>query len=131
MKKFLLNRKFVLSLALLTVLISVPPTEVHAMPTASVTSFNAAALRPTQINSIMTELSRPEAQAHLMLMGVSQNELRDKLEQLDDAQLTSVAAQADAVKAAGDGGLGLIIAILVIAILIVVFVRLKNHERIN
>jgi hypothetical protein len=131
MKKLLLNRKFILGLALWTICISVPPTEVLAMPTTSVSSFNAASLRPAQINTIMTELTRPEAQAHLMLMGVSQSELREKLNQLDDAQLASVAAKADAVKIAGDGGLGLIIGIMILAILIIVFIRLKNHERIN
>jgi len=129
MRKFLLNRKFVMTLALWTILISIPPSNAFAMPSASVSAFDIASLRQTQVNKIMAELSRPEARAHLMLMGISQNELKDKLTQLDDAQLASVAKKADAVKVAGDG-LGIIITLLVIAILAIIFVRLANNKKI-
>ena len=130
MRKFLLNRKLVLTLALWTMLISIPPSNAFAMPSASVTAFDGASLRQAQMNKIMSELSRPEARAHLMLMGISQNELKEKLNQLDDAQLASVANKADAVKVAGDAGLGIIITILVIAILAIIFVRLANNKKI-
>ncbi len=118
-----------MTLALWTILISIPPSNAFAMPSASVSAFDIASLRQTQVNKIMAELSRPEARAHLMLMGISQNELKDKLTQLDDAQLASVAKKADAVKVAGDG-LGIIITLLVIAILAIIFVRLANNKKI-
>jgi len=131
MRKFLLNRKLILTLTLWTMLISIPPSNGYAMPSASVSAFDIASARQAQMNKILIELARPEAKAHLMLMGVSQSELKQELARLDDAQLADVAAKADAIKVAGDSGLGIIIAILVIAILIVIFVRLKNHQRIN
>jgi len=130
MRKFLLNRKLVLTLALWAILISIPPSNAFAMPSASVSSFDLASLRQTQMNKIISELSRPEARAHLMLMGISQNELKEKLSQLDDAQLASVAKKADAVKVAGDAGLGIIITLLVIGILAIIFVRMANNKKI-
>ncbi len=130
MRKFLLNRNLVLTLALWTMLISIPPSSAFAMPSASVSAFDIVSLRQTQMNKIMSELSRPEARAHLMLMGISQNELKEKLTQLDDAQLAGVAKKADAVKVAGDAGLGIIITLLVIAILAIIFVRLANNKKI-
>ncbi len=131
MRKFLLNHKLVTILALWTIFISIPPSNAFAMPSASVTAFDVVSLRQAQMSKIMSELSRPEARAHLMLMGISQNELKAKLTQLDDAQLASVAKKADAVKVAGDAGLGIIITLLVIAILAIIFIRLSNHQRIN
>jgi hypothetical protein len=130
MRKFLLNHKLVTTLALWTILISIPPSNAFAMPSASVTAFDIVSLRQAQMNKIMSELSRPEARTHLMLMGISQNELKAKLTQLDDAQLASVAKKADAVKVAGDAGLGIIITLLVIAILAIIFVRLANNKKI-
>ncbi len=130
MRKLLLNRNFVLTLALWTMLVSIPPSNAFAMPSASVSVFDSASLRQTRMNSILSELSRPEARAHLMLMGISQNELKEKLTQLDDAQLAGVAKKANAIKVAGDGGLGLIVTLLVIAILVIIFSRLYNHDRI-
>ena len=131
MRKFLLNRKFVLALAMWTILISIPPSDAHAMPSASVSAFDVVSMRQGQMDHIMSELSRPEAKAHLMLMGISQSQLKDKLAQLDDAQLAGVSKKADAIKVAGDGGLGLIVVLLVIGILAIIFVRLYNNKRIN
>ncbi len=130
MRKLLLNRKFVLTLTLWTILISIPPSNAFAMPSASVSTFDIVSLRQAQMNKIMSQMSRPEARAHLMLMGISQNELKEKLTQLDDAQLASVAKKADAGKVAGDAGLGIIITLLVIAILAIIFVRLANNKKI-
>ncbi len=130
MRKALLNRKFVLALALWTTFVSLPPSNAFAMPSASVSAFDGASLRQAQMNSILSQMSRPEARAHMMLMGVNQNELKEKLTQLDDAQLDSVAQKAQAIKVAGDAGLGIIITLLVIAILVVIFMRLNNNQRI-
>ena len=130
MRKALLNRKIVLALALWTTFVSLPPSNAFAMPSASVSAFDGASLRQAQMNSILSQMSRPEARAHMMLMGVNQNELKEKLTQLDDAQLDSVAQKAQAIKVAGDAGLGIIITLLVIAILVVIFMRLNNNQRI-
>ncbi len=131
MRKFLLNRKFVLTLALWTMMISIPPSNAFAMQSASVSAFDGVSLRQVQMGNILSQLSRPEARAHMMLMGINQAQLKEKLAQLDDAQLASVSKKADAIKVAGDSGLGLIIVLLVIGILAIIFVRLYNNKRIN
>jgi hypothetical protein len=131
MRKFLLNRSFVLTLALWTILISAAPSNAFAMPSASVSTFDASSMRQLQMNKILSELSRPEAKTHLMLMGINQNELKEKLAQLDDAELAVVADKAEAIKVAGDSGLGIIITLLVIGILAIIFYRLYHNKRIN
>lgn len=131
MRKILLNRKFVLTLAVWMALLSIPPSNALAMPSVSVSTVDGAAMRQTQMNGILLQMSRPEARAHMMMMGISSGELKAKLAGLDDAQLAYVAQKADAVKVAGDAGLGLIITLLVIGILAIIFVRLYNNKKIN
>jgi hypothetical protein len=130
MRNILLNRKFVLTLTLWTVLISLPPSNAFAMPSASVSAFDASSFRQAQMDKILIELSRPEARAHMMLMGIKQAELQEKLSQLDDAQLATVADKASAVKVAGDAGLGIVITILVIVILVIIIQKLNHNKRI-
>ena len=120
-----------MTLALWTMLISVPPSNAFAMPSASVSTFDVASIRQVQMDKILTELSRPEARTHLMLMGINQGELKERLAQLDDAQLSNVANKADAIKVAGDSGLGIIIAVLVIGILAIIFYKLYHNKKIN
>lgn len=120
-----------MTLAVWTILISIPPSNAFAMPSASVATFDNASIRQAQISHIVADLSGPQARAHMMMMGVSPIELREQLAQLDDEQLASVAQKSNQVKVAGDAGLGIIITILVIAILAIIFVRLSNHQRIN
>ena len=124
-RKYLLNRKFVFTLALWMAFLSVPPSNAFAMPSDSVAGFNAAAARQAEIEKIMAVLSRPEARAHLVLMGVKPNELRDRLGRLDDEQLASVASRAEEVKVGGDA-LGVVVALLVIAILVVLLIKLSD-----
>lgn len=124
MRKFLLNRPFVLAMAFLALFVSLPPSKALAMPSASVSTFNVAA-RQAQIDQIMSVLSRPEARAHLVLMGIRQEDLKARLSQLDDRQLAMVADKADAVKAGGDA-LGIVVVVLVIAILVVLLMKLSD-----
>ncbi len=125
MRDFLLNRKFVFLLACWATFISVPPSQALAMPSDSVSVFSGAAVRDAQIHKIMGVLSRPEARAHLVMMGIDQKELKSGLSKLDDRQLGLVADKADQVKAAGDG-LAVVIALLVITLLVIVILKLSN-----
>ena len=130
MRKFILNPKLVWSVSLWAILISISPSNVFSMPSVSVSALDSVSFRESQINNIMSELYRPETRAHMMMMGISQKELKAKLTQLDDEQLASVAKKADAVKVAGDAGLGILITLLVIGILAIIFVRLANNKKI-
>ena len=125
MRDFLLNRKFVFLLACWTTLLGVSPSQALAMPSDSVSVFSGASVRDAQIHKIMEVLSRPEARAHLVMMGIDQRELKSGLSKLDDRQLGLVADKADQIKVAGDG-LAVVIALLVIALLVVAILKLSN-----
>ena len=122
MRKILLNRKFVTVLVLWMSLISIPPSNAFAMPSDSIAAFTIPSVREAQIENILMVLSRPEAKAQLMLMGINQETLKEKLNQLDDRELNTVSQKVDSVKAGGV--LGLIIVLLVIAILVVLLARI-------
>jgi len=57
-------------------------------------------------------------------LGLSPGEVQSRLEQLNDPQIHQLALRVDELAVAGDSGLGIIIAILVIAILVVILVYL-------
>ncbi len=128
MRKFLLNRRLVLAMALWAVFLGVCPTNGFAFPTQSLASLAPSAAREYQINKIMDVLSRPEARLHLQLMKLNEQDVRSSLTKLDDSQLTQVAQRADAVKAAGDGALGVIIALLIITLLVVLILRVSDKK---
>ena len=125
MRKILLNRKFVTVLVLWMSLISIPPSNAFAMPSDSIAAFTMPSVRESQIENILMVLSRPEARAQLMLMGINQTTLKEKLNQLDDRELNTVSQKVDSVKAGGDA-LGLVIVLLVIAILVVLLLKLSD-----
>jgi hypothetical protein len=65
-------------------------------------------------------------QQRLEDFGLTPEEVNAKLAGLSDAQLHQMAAQLDALMPGGE--LGLIIALLVIAILVVIFIYLLDHR---
>ncbi len=126
MTQRLLNPRFALILAVWAVLMGVFSGRASAMPRGSLgLSPAVSSTRTAQIERIMTVLSKPEAQVHLRAMGIRLPELRSRLSKLDDAQLARMAQKADTVKAGGQ--LGLLIAALVIAILIVIFIAIVKR----
>ena len=128
MRKYLLDRKFVWVMALWMALLSVPPSNAFAFPSESLSVSDTAGARQAQIDKVMSVLSRPEAQLHLRLMRINDQQVRAALTKLDDAQLAQVARKADTVKAAGDGTLGVLIALLVIVLLVVLIINLSNKK---
>ena len=128
MRKYLLNNRFVWMMTLWAALICIPPSNAFAFPSQSLSTVQPALLRQAQIDSVMDALSRPEAQLHMRLMHLDENQVRESLTKLDDTELAQVAQRADSVKAAGDAGLGLIIALLVIVLLVVLIVNLSNKK---
>jgi hypothetical protein len=63
----------------------------------------------------------------LSQLGFSHDEIQSKLSQLSDQQIHQIALQLDDLKV-GQDALGVIIALLVIAILIVVLLKLTGHK---
>jgi hypothetical protein len=61
-------------------------------------------------------------------LGLTQDEIQGRLSQLSDQQLHKLALRLDSVEAGGDSGLGIVIAILIIAILVVLLIQLTGHR---
>ena len=125
MTKLLLDRKIVFVVTMWAFLIGIPPSGAYAMPSESIAAFTVPSVREAQMDHILSVLSRPEARAHLMMMGITEKELKEKLLRLDDQQLALVSDKADQVNAGGSA-LGLVIVLLVIAVLIILIVKLSD-----
>ena len=68
------------------------------------------------------------ARERLKELGYTSEEIQSRLGQLNDRQLHQLALRVDDLTVAGDEGLGIIIALLVIAILVVILVYLLQHR---
>ncbi len=102
------------------------PQTAFALPSESVTTFQAAPERQAQMEKVLSMLSRPDAKLQMRLAGIPEKDLRRRIEQMDDSQLQWAAERSDQVKAAGF--LGVIIALLVIAILVVILIWLVDKD---
>ncbi len=125
----LLDPKLAFCLAMWAGVLGVRPGQAMAIPSESATSFQSDSVRAAQIESIMSVLSRPEAQIHLRAHGVDPRNLRERLARLDDSQLAAVSEKAEMVRSAGI--LGLVIGLLVVLILIVVLILLMDDKDID
>ena len=61
-------------------------------------------------------------------LGFAPGEVQTRLDSLDDSQLHQLALRLDDLTVAGDEGLGIIIALLVIAIIVVIVIQLTGHK---
>jgi len=61
-------------------------------------------------------------------LGFTQDEIRARLHQLSDQQIHQLALNLDDLKVGADSGLGIIIALLVIAILVILIIQLTGHR---
>jgi len=82
--------------------------------------------RAEDLQSIQRVLENKLVQQRLADLGLTPEEINAKLSGLSDAQLHQMAAQIDALMPGGE--LGLIIALLVIAILVVIFIYLLDRR---
>jgi hypothetical protein len=119
MRKYLLNHEFVLFVSVCTFFLSIQSSNGLALPSESTLALEGSSAREAQIEKIMSVLDRPEAQLHLIAMGISKSQVREQLSQLDDTQLALVSEKADVVKAAGDEVVGAVLIILLIIFLVV------------
>ena len=81
--------------------------------------------RTVDLKKIQTALETKVVSEKLTQLGFNKDEIQSRLHQLSDQQLHKVALQFDQLKVGGDGGI--VIAILVIAILVVLFVFLARR----
>ena len=82
--------------------------------------------RSADLTKIRAALEMKVVSEKLVQLGFDKDEIQAKLGSLSDQQLHKIALKADELKVGGDGA-GIVIAILVIAILVVLFVYLLRR----
>jgi hypothetical protein len=83
--------------------------------------------RNYDIEKIQTVTESKMIKDRLEKLGFSSDEVRSRLDRLSNQQVHQLALQLDDIKIGGDG-LGILIALLVIAILVVVLIQLTGHR---
>ena len=83
--------------------------------------------RAADLQKIQTVLEMKMISERLKSLGFTSEEIQKRLSQLSDQQLSQFAQQLDDLKVGGDG-LGIIVALLVIAILVVILLYLTGHR---
>ena len=119
------------TLAMTILVTGVFPPEVQAMlapPSATANESGTGLNRAADLQKVQSVLETKVVQQRLADYGLSQDEINTRVNQLSDAQLHQLATQVDAMIPAGDGGLGIVIALLVIAILAIILVYLLDHR---
>ena len=84
--------------------------------------------RVTDIDKIQKALETKMVRERLEKLGYTHEEMNSRLARLSDQQIHNLALQIDEIKVGGDGGLGIVIACLVIAILVVLLIQLTGHR---
>ncbi len=84
--------------------------------------------RAQDLDKIQKVIEAKMVGERLAKLGFTVDEVKSRLERLNDQQLHQLALNLDNMKVAGDDGLGLVIALLVIAILVVLFLQLTGHQ---
>ena len=83
--------------------------------------------RQADLGKIQKVLETKMIRERLAQYGMTQDEVNTRLSQLSDQQLHKFALQIDDLKVGGDG-LGIVIALLVIALLVVLIIQLTGHR---
>lgn len=84
--------------------------------------------RAADMDRIQKVLETKMIKDRLEKLGFTQDEINSRLAQLSDQQMHQLALQLDDLKVGKDDGLGIIIALLVIAILVVILLQLTGHR---
>jgi hypothetical protein len=84
--------------------------------------------RSVDLQKIQKVLETKAISERLTQFGLTHDEIMHRLSQLSDQQIHQIALQLDDLKVGQDSGLGIIIALLVIAILVVVLLQLTGHK---
>ncbi len=127
---YLLKSIIIWLLVITTLAMGMCPPVTHAMlapPLPTTADSSSDSLRNTDLKKIQSILESKIVRQRLEDLGLDPEEINAKLSRLSDDQLHQFATQVDAIIPAGDG-LGLVIALLVIAILAVILVYLLDHR---
>lgn len=99
---------------------------------AAFTPSQAISLATTDRNAdlerIQSVLEQKIVRQRLHDLGFTDEEIKTRLSQLSDQQIHNLAQQIDDLRVGKDDALGVVIALLIIAILIVVLLQLMGHK---
>ena len=84
--------------------------------------------RAADMEKIQKVLELKAVSERLTQLGLAQEEIRNRLDQLSDQQIHQAALQLDDLKVGQGDALGLIIALLVIAILVVILLNITGRR---
>ncbi len=84
--------------------------------------------RSSDLVKVQKFLEMKMVQERLREYGLTREEIQSRLDQLSDPQIHQLALKVDDLRVAADGGLGIIVALLVIAILVVILILLLGHR---
>jgi len=83
--------------------------------------------RSADLEKIQKVLETKAVSKRLAQLGLTQDEIQNRLTQLSDQQIHQAATKLDDLKIGGDG-LGLLIAVLVVLVLVIVILQLTGHK---
>ena len=84
--------------------------------------------RAGDLERIQQVLENKAVSQRLAQLGLSRDEIQNRMAQLSDHQIHQIALQLDDLKVGKSDAIGLIVALLVIAILIVILINLTGHK---
>lgn len=84
--------------------------------------------RAADLEKVRKVLEMKVVSERLGKFGFTQDEIQSKINNLSDQQIHRLALQIDDLKVGSDDALGIIVALLVIAILVVVVLQLTGHK---
>ena len=84
--------------------------------------------RSSDLQKVQKFLEMKMVGERLKEYGFAREEIKARLDQLSDQQIHQLALKIDELKVAADDGLGIIVALLVIAILVVILIMLLGHR---
>lgn len=108
-------------------IISIAPRVEAGFSPSEIIAF-AQAERAADLEKIQKVLEVKAISERLKQLGLAQNEIQQRLAQLSDQQVHQIALQLDNIKVGQDDALTIIIALLVIAILVVILLKLTGHK---
>jgi len=84
--------------------------------------------RAADLEKVRKVLEMKVVSERLGKFGFTQDEIKSKINNLSDQQMHKVALQIDNLKVGSDDALGIIIALLVIAIIVILILQLTHHR---
>jgi hypothetical protein len=125
-----LRQAMIWTLVMVTLMMGSSPSDVGAMvapPLSTTTDSASESHRRAELQKLQTVLESKVVRQRLHDIGLTPEEINNRLSRLSDDQLHELATHVDAILPAGDG-LGIVIALLVIAILAVILIYLLGHR---